>query len=148
MDKAAPFLTMLLVGVMVALQGPTNALVGRATAAPIYGVLISLVVSTAAVGAMALAWPVRPQPGGLATVPWYGWLGGLYGAAILLGAVIALPKLGAGPALVIALLAQTSLGLLVDHLGLFGLPRAPVTALKLGGLAVMLGGAAMVAIRR
>lgn len=148
MDKVAPVLVILVVGALVALQGPTNALVGRAAAAPVYGVLASLAVSTALVGAVALAWPVRPQPGALLALPWYAWLGGVYGAVILLGAVVAVPKLGAGPALVAALLAQTAFGLAIDHFGLFGLPPTPATPLKLGGLAVMVGGALMIAIKR
>ena len=148
MDKLAPFLTVLAMGVMVALQGPTNAMVGRSVAAPAFAALLSLAVSAAIMAALLLVTSNRPQLGALAALPWYGWLAGLYGAAIVLGAMVAVPKLGAGPALVAALVAQTVVGLGVDHLGLFGLPRSPVTPLKLGGLGVMAGGALMIAARR
>lgn len=59
----------------------------------------------------------------------------------------ATPKLGAGPALVAALLAQTALGLALDHYGVLGLERSPVTWLKVTGLVVMLGGAGLIAVK-
>ena len=148
MDKLLPVFAVLAAGLLVALQGPTNGLLAKAAGAPMFAVLVSFGTGLLAVGAIALVVSPRPQAGMMQGLPWYAWLGGLYGAAVVFCTAWATPKLGAGPALVAALLAQTALGLALDHFGALGLERSPATALKLAGLGVMLVGALMIAVRR
>ena len=68
-----------LAGLFIAVQAPTNALLGKAAGSSIAAALISFVVGTAALAAVLLAtgW-VRITPA-LREVPWYAWLGGFYG---------------------------------------------------------------------
>lgn len=53
--------------------------------------------------------------------------------------MVAVPKLGAGPALGLTLLGQLSFGLLIDHLGWYAAPENPVTWTKGLGLPVIFG---------
>ncbi len=148
MDKALPVLAVLAAGLLIALQGPTNGMVSKATAAPLFAVFLSFSTGFAALALGMLVLSVRPSYGALAALPWYAWLGGLYGAVVVFCTAWATPKLGAGPSLVAALLAQTVLGITLDHLGVMGLDRQPITPLRVGGVLVMLVGAGMIASKR
>lgn len=148
MDKITPALAVLAAGLLVALQGPTNGWLAKTAGAPAFAVLVSFATGLLAAGAAALLISAKPQAGAVQELPWYAWLGGLYGVGVVFCTAWATPKLGAGPALVAALVAQTALGLALDHFAVMGLERSPVTWLKAGGLVVMLGGALMIAIKR
>ena len=145
MDKALPLLAVLAAGLMVALQGPSNGWVIKASGSPFFALAVSVGLGAGLTALLALVLPVRPET--TPVLPWYAWLGGAYGVAVVFCGAWATPKLGAGPALVAALVGQTALGLALDHFGLLGLERAPVTGLKIGGVLVMLVGAMMVAAK-
>ena len=78
-------------GACVAIQAPTNAMLGRAAGSPINAALISFAVGTLALLAAALALGVRPSAAGLKALPFYAWTGGLSGAFFVAAAVFAAP---------------------------------------------------------
>ena len=96
----------LFAGVLMAVQAPTNALLGKASGSPVVAAFISFVVGTVALGALVAASSGRLFAPELKSVPWYAWLGGLYGAFFVAIAAFGAPKVGIGPLLTAAIGGQ------------------------------------------
>ena len=71
---------------------------------------------------------------------WYMWASGAFGLVLFLALTRTVPRLGAATALVLVIIGQLSVGILIDHLGLFGVPvrhadgsRVVATALLITG---------------
>ena len=146
LQMVAPLLAVVLVGVGIAIETPTNALLGKSSGSVLLASLASFVVGA---GALALAALVkRPQlsAGWMAQTPWYAWTGGLYGAFLVLASAWATPKLGAGTTLVVIVASQVTLGVVLDHFGILGLEPHPASWLRLAGVAVVAAGALLVAL--
>jgi len=80
----------------------------------------------------------------LKQVPWYAWLGGFYGAFFVAVAAFGAPRVGVGVLLTAAIAGQLAAALVLDHFGLLGLARHPVTLTRAAGLVLVLVGAALV----
>ena len=130
--------------ILMAVQAPTNALLGKASGSPIVAAFISFVVGTVALGAMVAASSGRLFAPELKSVPWYAWLGGLYGAFFVAIAAFGAPKVGVGPLLTAAIGGQLIGAVILDHYGLLGLTRQPVSIEKVGGVILVLVGAWLV----
>ncbi len=74
-------------------------------------------------------------------VPWYYYAGGLIGVMITYGVVISIAKLGAAVATTSIIVGQVLAACLLDHFGLFGLEKVPMTWLKLLGVGFLALGA-------
>jgi transporter family-2 protein len=113
--------------------------------APLAVAAISFVVATAATAVvLAVAvWFARatpPQLDQLRSMPWWGWLGALVGAAYVTAVFLLLPQIGAAPTVALTVAGQQLAGLAVDQYGLLRLPRRPVSAPRLLGVVVLLVG--------
>ena len=78
-----PILLVFIAGAMVAIQAPTNAILAKAGGSPILAALISFTVGTVALLMVWVATPNRPGSSAFAGLPWYAWIGGLYGATFV-----------------------------------------------------------------
>jgi transporter family-2 protein len=131
-------------GVLLAVQAPTNAILGKASGSPVVAAFISFVVGTLALGAVVAATSGRLFDPGLKQVPAYAWLGGFYGAFFVAVAAFGAPRVGIGVLLTAAVAGQLAAAVLLDHFGLLGLDRHPVSATRAAGLALVLIGAVLV----
>jgi len=131
-------------GVLLAAQAPTNALLGKASGSAIVAAFISFLIGTIALGAAVAVTSGKLFDPGLKQVPWYAWLGGFYGAFFVAAAAFGAPRVGLGVFLTAAIAGQLAAALLVDHYGLFGLMRQPVTLTRAAGLLLILVGAVLV----
>jgi transporter family-2 protein len=131
-------------GVLLAVQAPTNAILGKATGSPIVAAFISFVIGTIALGAAVGATSGRLLDPSLKQVPWYAWLGGFYGAFFVAVAAFGAPRVGVGVLLTAAIAGQLAAALILDHFGLLGLARHPVTLTRGAGLVLVLIGAVLV----
>ena len=131
-------------GVLLAAQAPTNALLGKASGSAIVAAFISFLIGTIALGAAVAVTSGKLFDPGLKQVPWYAWLGGFYGAFFVAAAAFGAPRVGLGVFLTAAIAGQLAAALLVDHYGLFGLIRQPVTLTRAAGLLLVLVGAVLV----
>ena len=134
----------LFAGVLIAVQAPTNALLGKASGSPIVAAFISFVVGSIALGAMVAATSGRLFAPGFKTVPWYDWIDGFYGAFFVAVAAFVAPRLGVGVLLTAAVAGQLIAALVLDHYGLLGLDRHPVTVTRLAGVVLVFAGALLV----
>ena len=143
MAAILPVLTMLVAGVMLAVQAPTNAALGRATGSVILAALTSFAVGTAA---LAAVWAIadRTAPAMLRQAPAWTLAGGFYGAFFVAAMAFAAPRLGLATALAIAIASQLATAAVIDDRGWLGLPVASMGAGKLVGLAMILIGVVLV----
>ena len=134
----------LLAGVLVAVQAPTNAILSKASGSPIVAAFISFLIGTVALGAIMAGTAGRLFAPELRSVPWYAWIGGLYGAFFVAMAAFGAPRIGVGPLLTAAIAGQLLGAILLDHYGILGLARQPVSIEKIAGVALVLIGAWLV----
>jgi len=79
--------------------------------------------------------------GKLLEAPWYTWLGGVLGVAIIYTVAASIPKVGAAAATTAIITAQVLTACLIDHFGLFGLEAVPFTWCRWVGGALLAAGA-------
>ena len=134
----------LFAGILMAVQAPTNAILGKASGSPVVAAFLSFIVGSVALGAIVVASSGRLFAPELKSVPWYAWLGGFYGAFFVGIAAFGAPRVGVGPLLTAAIAGQLLGAIVLDHYGLLGLTRQPVSIEKIGGVVLVLLGAWMV----
>ena len=137
-------LLILFAGALTALQAPTNAMLARAADSPVSAALISFLVGTLALAAIVLAFAPRPDPAALRALPWYAWLGGLYGAVFVSVAAFGAPRIGVGLLLTLLIAGQLAAAVLLDHFGAMGLPRQPIGLSRIAGLLLIVAGVVLI----
>jgi len=75
--------------------------------------------------------------------PAWLWLGGLFGAVIVLAIAYSPPRIGTFATVALLIAGQLAAGALIDAFGWFGSPRIPVTAARAAGLLLVAAGAAL-----
>jgi transporter family-2 protein len=78
-----------------------------------------------------------------AGTPWSLYIGGLCGFAVILAAAFVFPRIGAGRAVALMVLGQGVAALAIDHFGLMGLGREPLSLSRIGGLVLLVAGVAL-----
>jgi transporter family-2 protein len=101
-------------------------------------VLVGAIGLWAATGARATFFPEG--------APLTMYLGGLCGFVIIAVGAFVFPKLGAAYAVALMIGGQCVAALVVDHFGLVGMPRDPVTMRRLIGVALVAAGAAVMRV--
>jgi transporter family-2 protein len=76
--------------------------------------------------------------------PWFLYIGGVCGFIVILSLAFVFPKIGAGLAIAVLVLGQGAAALAIDHFGLLGMPKEPLTLARLAGLLLLAGGIALI----
>ena len=140
-----PLLLVLVSGGLISLQAPTNAMLAKAGGSPALAALISFGIGFVTLIPFWLASANRAQAvTGFSSLPWYAWVGGVYGAAYVAISAYAAPKIGLGSLITIGIAGQVIVALLLDHLGAFGLTPDPLTFARVGGAILVVLGVVMV----
>lgn len=133
----------ILVGALVTLQAPINAQLGESvgevsSSVVSFGVgFLVLLVLAGALGQLA-------DLGNVTQVAWPYLLGGVIGAAFVLFALVAVPKIGAGPLTAAAVSGQLIMAVVVDRFGWLGVPQHDLTVSRVLGVALLLAGLVLV----
>jgi len=130
-------------GAGLPLQGAVNAQLRADLDAPIAAGAWSFVVATAAMLAVLAFTRPRSARVGFGRVPWWGWLGGACGATYVTSVFLLIPEIGVAPTIGLTVAGQQLASVLVDRYGLLRLPRRPISARRLAGVAVLLAGVAL-----
>jgi bacterial/archaeal transporter family-2 protein len=139
-DRGAAVVLTAAVGGLIALQAPINSHLGRSV-----GTFQAAFVSFA-IGTLLLAVIAALAKGGLGQVgearglQWYWLTGGVLGAAYVTTVLVTVRSLGAGPVVAATIAGQLSASLVVDQLGLLGVPKDPITAGKVIGVVLLAAG--------
>lgn len=139
-----PILLVFIAGAFVALQAPTNAMLAKAGGSPILAALISFIVGTIALLIVWVGSGNRPGTAAFAGLPWYAWVGGLYGAVFVAVAAYAAPKIGVAALITIAIAGQIAMALWLDHVGAMGLAKEPINLGRILGAALVVAGVVLV----
>jgi bacterial/archaeal transporter family-2 protein len=75
--------------------------------------------------------------------PVWLWLGGLFGAVIVLAIAYAPPRIGTFATVALLIAGQLAAGAAIDAFGMLGSPRIPVTFTRATGLVLVAAGAAL-----
>lgn len=137
-------LLLLLAGAMTAIQGPSNARLSLGLGSVINGAFFSFIIGTIALGIIAMFLHVRPESQAVRSIPWWGWIGGLYGCLFVTSIAWGIPKLGVATTMTLVVAGQLILGVILDHYGALGTPAQPISMARLGGILLIIGGALLV----
>lgn len=141
----------LLAGAVLPVQGAINGLLRADIGAPFVVGTISFAVATLAMAVvlvltLTLTDAPKPRLAGLATMPWWGWLGAFCGATYVTTVFTAIPVIGTAAAVGLTVSGQQIASLFVDRYGWFRLPRREISTLRSGGVALLLAGVALIQI--
>jgi transporter family-2 protein len=139
-----PVLLVLIAGGLIALQAPTNAMLARAGGSPVLAALISFAVGTIGLLLVWLASGNRPGSQAFRGLPWYAWIGGLYGAIYVAVAAYAAPRIGLATLITIGIAGQIAVALLLDQFGALGLPKDPINLGRIAGALLVIAGVVLV----
>lgn len=129
-----------LAGVLMPVQPLLNAWAAQALGSPWWAACLSFATGLAVLLplALALGGPLPWKAAGDVplAVLWAGPLGVLFVTVTL----VAVPRLGVFPVMVLLVAAQLAAALAMDHFGWFGVPRAPLSPWRLAGAALVVAG--------
>lgn len=137
-------IVVVLAGGATALQAPTNAKLATAVASPVNAAFISFAVGTTVLGIVAALMQTRPDMAAARALPWYAWLGGVYGACFVVAAAWGVPRLGVAMTITLMVGGQLLLSLILDHFGALGVPRQPLNLGRIAGVGLVLAGVLLV----
>jgi bacterial/archaeal transporter family-2 protein len=140
-------LVMVIAGFFISIQGPINARLRVAVDSPVLsaaisflsgGLILLCVMATGALGGTGTGFR------GLQSAPLWAYLGGALGVSFVLGAIVAIPKVGVVVVICAAILGQMVGSYLADTFGRFGVERAPFNPVRLIGIVLLLLGVLLV----
>ena len=137
-------LAVVLAGGATALQAPTNARLAEAVASPVNAAFISFAVGTMALGLVAMVLQTRPDMVATRALPWWVWIGGVYGSVIVVAAAWAVPRLGVAVTITLMVAGQLIISLVLDHFGALGVPKQPMNLMRVAGILMVIGGVVLV----
>jgi len=144
---AGYFLLAFLAGAALPLQVGLNGELARWVESPVRASLISVAVSTLALGLLTIvAFRGWPSLGKLSHVPWWAWLGGLLGAFYVGGSVVTGPRIGAVAFVAAVVSGQVAASVVLDNYGWAGFAERAITPGRILGLILVAAGIAFVRI--
>lgn len=148
MERVAYSLMPIAGGILVAVQAPINARLRTVTDSPLAAAFISFAVGAVALGLLLLLAGQRGSLGQVGGGPWWAYLGGVCGTALVLGTLIATPRIGVLATFVAVIVGQIAMAVTIDRFGWFHSPRIPLTWDRLVGIGLLVAGLALILRRR
>jgi transporter family-2 protein len=133
-------------GALIALQPPLNSELGRRTTV-LGAAFISATIAAVVLGIGAAAVGEFGQVKRLPRIPLIYLSGGLLSAILVAVVLVTVRTLGAAGAAAAMVTGQLIVSAILDRFGLLGLDEVGLTPLRLGGLALLLIGTAMMTAR-
>jgi transporter family-2 protein len=131
-------------GALVAMQAPINSTLGRnvgtfaaATISFATGTLVLVTICVTVGGGLG-------DVGNVRNLPWYYLIGGALGAAYVTTALVTVRELGASGVTASVIAGQLGTSVILDRLGVLGLPEKTVTVPRLIGVVLLTAGVFLV----
>lgn len=131
-------------GMLTATQGPTNAMLARPLNSPVNAAFVSFAVGTAVLAVLVLALRIKPDLQAAAALPWYAWMGGVYGVGFVCAAAFSAPRLGVVTTITLMVAGQLIISMILDHFGAFGIEPRPISFGRIAGIALVALGVLLV----
>lgn len=135
-----PLLGIVIGGVFLAAQAPVNAALARAMGDPVLAACISFGIGFLVLAAISAARGAFPTGSGVASAPWWAWLGGALGAFYVAVVIWGVPQLGVVSTVAALVFGQLAAALILDAVGAFGLPVQAITWQRLLAAGLILCG--------
>lgn len=129
-----------LAGLAMAVQGTMNSVVGKAIGLSESTFIVHFIATLTMAAVLILGFG-NGDWSNYDSIPWYYYAGGLIGVGITYGVVMSIAKLGAAAATTSIIVGQVLTACLIDHFGIFGMEKCPLTWLKLLGVGFLALGA-------
>jgi transporter family-2 protein len=139
MDRGVAVILMAAVGGLIAMQPAVNAGLGRQTG-NIAAALVSFAIGTLLLAVIVVLAGQADGIGSAFDVRWYYLLGGVLGAAYVFTALVTVSSIGAGGVAAATITGQLTTSIVLDRIGFLGLEQQPITASRVAGVALLLGG--------
>ncbi|MBS3942796.1 MAG: DMT family transporter [Dethiobacter sp.] len=127
-------------GIAMAVQGSLNAVLSKFIGLAETTFVVHLIGTLIVVGALFIFRISSENLIHWKEAPWYVYLGGALGVLIIFVVAFALPRAGVAKATTAIIIGQVTMAMLIDHFGLFGIEKAPVSWWKGLGLAFLAAG--------
>jgi bacterial/archaeal transporter family-2 protein len=129
------------VGGLIPIQVGVNAELAKYINSPVLAALVSFLVGgmCLTLGAIFFKAPL-PTLNQVVSLPTWLWGGGMIGAAVVLGSILAGPKIGALALVSLLLAGQLVASILIDHYGWLGFPIEKMNTQRLLGVLLLIGG--------
>lgn len=145
LSAALPILGAVAVGIATSYQSGINAKVAQFTPTRLHGGLVNFLGGfLVMLIVVASTRSELPSSTKLAQAPWWAWTGGLLGAFFVTMALFLVPKIGAANLAAGIIAGQLVGSLIIDHFGHMGLPQQPISAGRIVGVFLIVGGVACV----
>ena len=128
-------------GGLLPIQVGVNAELAKYINSPILAALVSFLVGGVCLvlGALIFKAPL-PTLNQVTSIPTLLWGGGMIGAAVVLGSILAGPKIGALALVSLLLAGQLVVSILIDHYGWLGFPIQKMNIQRFLGILLLVGG--------
>jgi transporter family-2 protein len=145
MLKLLPMLLAAAAGLSLVVQQALNANLRAALSSVAWSGFMSYFIGVICMAALALLLqdPV-PSAATAARIPWFAWSGGLFGAIFIGLGILLIPQLGAATFFALLIAGQLVSALAFDHFGLLGVPVHPISAVRVAGAALLVGGVVLI----
>ncbi len=97
-------------------------------------------VSGAVIAGLLLLARSGEQIGSWRELNWYNLGSGIFGVILYLTLAQTLPRLGATAAIALIIIGQLTMGIVIDHFGLFGAAIRPVDISRIGAVVLLVAG--------
>ena len=132
-------------GVALPVQFGINTQLASWLDSPVRAAFVSFLTGTLILAAAAaLVFKPLPSLTRLGHAPWWVWVGGAFGAFYVAGSIVAAPRLGAAALIAVIVAGQSLASVVVDHFGWVGFEPKHVSTGRIGGMALVFAGAALV----
>lgn len=133
-----------LAGAMLPIQGGVNAELAKWVQSPLRSGFLSFGIGALTLFVVTLflgQWPSITQ---IAKAPIWVWIGGALGAFYVSTVIVLAPKLGALLTFALLIAGQMLASAILDHFGLIGYPRHPISAGRVLGAALLVVGVLLI----
>jgi bacterial/archaeal transporter family-2 protein len=133
-------------GTLITCQVGSNSQLKKSLGQPLPALIVNYVLGIAAVLLYTLARQVAfPSTAKAFQTPWWGWLGGIFGAVYGLTAIVLASQLGAATLTALIVTGQLICSVVLDHFGWLSFDVHPASWARIAGCALMVGGLILIA---
>jgi len=139
--KAFYTVFVLIIGFLLAIQGSINTQLTTFLKHPMQGALVNFTVGFICLLALNFIFRTQiPDWGHVKTAPWHVFVGGMLGAIFVSSVIFFIPKIGVSTVLAASIAGQLIAASIIDHFGFFGLAVHQISAGRIAGIALLIGG--------
>ena len=133
-------------GALITCQVGSNSQLKKSLGQPLPALLVNYVLGITAVSLYTLIRRISiPPPEKAFQTPWWGWLGGLFGAVYGLAAIVLASRFGAATLTAVVITGQLVCSVILDHFGWLSFEVHPASWPRIAGCALMILGLTLIA---